>query len=658
MRINDLKIKILLPISLILLITSCDHNSDNRVTDVPVENINNSNSNSSVTDDIIDNIIQIDEEQAINQSIDLLLHFPFDTVGQIKWQQTAGEPVTILAKNSKVVSFVPSRAGDYSFSVSFTLNNGIEQTLEKTVTVSDDSNKLTSRLSHAVLAENKVSLRSELHNTININTLVWQQIKGPDVTLTTDNSNGKLAIFFDAPQVDIDTIITFKVSATDDSNNTTYYDKVAVLVEPTKTINSNAYFSDRKARVFAYNSDSPYAENLETCIYSNDLTSSCTLIQTPLIAKEVKSSSATPSVENIMDRVVVSHQWMGDRFKDFITTNDPHNDMKNLLRATTAIVIAYDIRPSFYWAATGAIYLDAENFWLTPQERDTINEAPDFRADFGNDLQFLMPWRYVKNNAYASRGYSKATRVTRSPADALYRLTSLMYHELAHANDFFPSNEWYIHSSEQRVLDAAVSSNFESDKLAISLPLTSQEMRNLGQVSFAGETATQTQKNYLPVDIEGFFSPDRASDFYAYSSLREDYATLFEELMMQNRFAVIRDVAITNQPSGNNISATDYIVTWGQRGRIGDEKLRDRVIFSASRVLPEFDSQAAMNLVPAPIEMLEGKNWLDNLTISPTQANTSNKIKNRMRTRMRNITTETEPVNNSNRYYQKPLPDH
>ena len=645
MRLNCVKLNLLLSVSLMFLVTSCDSNS-NHVTNYPLESI-----------------VQLDEDLAVNQSVDLLLHFPFDTVGQINWQQTAGESVTILAKSSKVVSFTPSNAGDYTFIASFTLNDGAQQTLEKTITVRDDYHKLTARLSHAALADNKVSFRSELNSTIDASTLRWQQIEGPNVTLTTDNSMGELAIFFNAPQVDYDTIITFKVSATDTETNITYDDRVAVLVEPADEISSNAYFSDRKAKVFAFNQDSPYAKDLVDCVYSNSLISSCTLAQTPLIAEEVKSAATSPSVADIMDRVVVSHQWMGDRFKDYLTSNDPSNDMKNLLRATTAIVISYDIRPSFYWAGTGAIYLDAENFWLTPQERDTINEAPDFRADFGNDLQFVMPWRYVKNNSYASQRYTKSTRVTRTAADGLYRLTSLMYHELAHANDFFPSNEWYIYSSEQRVLDAAVSSNFESDKLAISLPLASQEMRDLGQVSFAGETANQTQKNYLPIDVEGFFSPDRASDFYAYSSLREDYAMLFEELMMQDRFDVIRDVAITNQPSGDNVSSADYIVTWGQRGRIGDDKLRARVLFSASRVLPEFDSQAAMDLVPAPIEMVEGTSWLDNLTISPDEVDASNQIKsirvlsNQVRS-ARLFSAEIQPVNNGSRYYQKPLPKH
>jgi len=639
MRLNFVNINLLLSLSLVTLLTAC-HKYE---TDYP-----------------LDNIVQLDETQNINQSIDLLLHYPNDAVTNIHWQQTAGDSVTLLATTSKVISFTPTTAGDYSFSVNFTLNGSIEKSLTKNITVAESYHRLTARLSHEVLAENKVSYRSEIQDSIKSSTLVWQQVSGPEVTLTAENSDGKSAIFFDAPSVERDTIISFKVSATDTNSGNVYSDKVAVLVEPAPSISDNAYFSDRKASVFAYNSNSPYASDLVACVYSNSLNSSCTLAQTPLLAEEIKGSSATPSVEDIMDRVVVSHQWMGERFKDFLINNDNHNDIKNLLRATTAIVIAYDIRPSFYWAATGAIYLDAENFWLTPQERDTINEAPDYRADFGNDLQFVMPWRYVKDNANASYSYSKSTRVNRIAEDGLYRLTSLMYHELAHANDFFPSNEWYIHDSGKRVLDAAISSDFESDQLAIALPLASQEMRDLGQVSFAGETANQTQKNYLPTDIEGFFSPDRATDFYAYSSTREDYAMLFEELMMQSRFDIMRDVAITNQPTGDAITGSDYIVTWGQRGRIGDDKLRERVLFSASRVLPEFDSQAAMNSVLAPIEMVAGESWIENLSISPEPA--LNRLKSFS---IPPVFAQYSPENNTiklegnfERYYEKALPKH
>jgi len=140
---------------------------------------------------------------------------------------------------------------------------------------------------------------------------------------------------------------------------------------------------------------------------------------------------------------------------------------------------------------------------------------------------------------------------------------------------------------------------------------------------------------------------------------------LFEELMMQNRFDITRDVAITNQPTGDSITSSSYIVTWGQRGRIGDDKLRERVLFSASRVLPEFNSQAAMDLVPTPIEMVQGNSWPENLTISPNPAPSSLKM-----TQLNSFSIPTsfaqaaavndaqQPVDNYNRYYQKPLPSH
>ena len=113
--------------------------------------------------------------------------------------------------------------------------------------------------------------------------------------------------------------------------------------------------------------------------------------------------------------------------------------MLKLLRATNAIVISYDIRPSFYWVATGAIYLDANNFWRTPQERDTLNTRPDYRSGFGSELDFTTSWRYVKNGAYYFPNISTANvadRLPRDVSDVEAALSYLLYHELAHAMTF------------------------------------------------------------------------------------------------------------------------------------------------------------------------------------------------------------------------------
>ncbi|MDP0964773.1 hypothetical protein Q6264_28200, partial [Klebsiella pneumoniae] len=88
----------------------------------------------------------------------------------------------------------------------------------------------------------------------------------------------------------------------------------------------------------------------------------------------------------------------GQRFEAFLREQDAHGDFRRLLNATTAIVIGGRVRPSFYWNATGAIYLDADYLWQTPQERDTVSEAPDPRSNFAADLAFKTLWRYVQNN--------------------------------------------------------------------------------------------------------------------------------------------------------------------------------------------------------------------------------------------------------------------
>ena len=571
--------------------------------------------NDSVVSDV-EKINTVNKETMVNQSVNFFLYFPNKVITDIKWTQTSGPVTVFLANTSKVIAFTPSIAGEYQFEVSFN-NNGESQQLSHFLTVLDEVSVINARLDHAVLEQNNVSLRAEISADIAIDSISWEQLSEEKVTFI---ENG-LSVNFEAPSVDKDTVLTFEVKGT--ANGILVSDTVTILVEDSDLIKNNAYFKDRKASTFPYDNTGPYAQDIVNCVYSNQLTSSCPLEKLPLIAHQ----SLTPTVEDIMSRVVVSHQWMGDRFRDFLLHNDNNNDFKNLLRATTAIVISYDVRPSFYWAATGAIYLDPKNFWLSPDERDTINESADYRASFGRELQFTMPWRYIKDNDYATDYPSETIRITRNENDGLYRLASLLYHELAHANDFFPKTEWFIHDQSSRVLDAALSTNFESDNLAIAYPLFGDEIYALAQVSFSGETATSFQKSYLPSDIKDFFKIEVANDYYNYSSPREDYAMLFEELMMQTRYQVLRDTAVTNLPSGENTSIRDYIVAWGQRGRIGETNIKDRVEFVTKRILPEFESAMIIANLPPPIAMIEGDDWLDNLSISPTVTGKDSNVK-------------------------------
>lgn len=362
------------------------------------------------------------------------------------------------------------------------------------------------------------------------------------------------------------------------------------------------------------NPDSVFATKLADCTFSNTRVESCTFGDLPLLG----GTTGNPTLNDVMDRVLVSHPWMATRFREVLERMHP--DMLLLLRGVTAIVISSDVRPAFYWTRTGAIYLDPEFIWLTPAERATIPDTPDFRSDFGSELRFAMPWRYVKDNAPAFTSVPFGAEQPRALDEILINVARLLYHELAHANDYFPPERQANRSSSMLVWQG-VQTPIVSDDLASLMPLASEEMRQLARVRFHGDAATAAQRAYTPADVAGFFAPDSAAVFYNYSSTREDLAMLFEIVMMRARYGVQMDTAVTNNPSGDNVTGNDFIVTWGQRDRIGDATVRERARYAVSRLLPEVSLDAYIDGLPSPLMMRAGESWTANIVLGPDATN-------------------------------------
>ncbi len=354
---------------------------------------------------------------------------------------------------------------------------------------------------------------------------------------------------------------------------------------------------------------SPHAAKLRDCVFSNTRSASCTFGDLPLLGDETDD----PTIDDVMNRVLVSHPWMGTRFREVLEALP--DDMRLMLRAVTAVVISSDVRPSFYWTRTGAIYLDPETIWLTPAEQAVIPDIPDYRSGFGSDLQFAIPWRWVKDNNYASR--STPSGATRTMDDILLNIGALLYHELAHANDFFPPEQQRGLPSNVEIWRTTARPSV-SDDLESLMPLQSAIMVGLARVRFHGDTATATQRGYTPADVAGFFKADTATAFYNYSSTREDLAMLFESVMLRARFGVERDIAVTNNPQGDSVSGADYIVEWGQRNRVGDPAIKERARYAVARLLPEVSLDAYIDAMPGPREMRQGENWNQNLDLDPS----------------------------------------
>ena len=265
-----------------------------------------------------------------------------------RWQQIDGPNIALVSQNSPVLAFDTPTAGGYRFSLHVTGSN-LDATGEIGINVDPASTGvLNVRQDHQVVEGNNVSLRLGQQSELIAANISWCVASGPDLMVDVSDPFRPL---FTAPTVTQDTITRLKVNANVNGNQLS--DDVFVLTTSAPAI-SSPYFDTPVARTHAYRPDSPYANVLANCVYSNQLNDSCTINTLPLIGQ----TSSDLNHETILNRVLVSHDWMGDNFAAFLAQMDPNSDFARLLQSVTAVVISYDVRPSFYWVVTGAIYLD------------------------------------------------------------------------------------------------------------------------------------------------------------------------------------------------------------------------------------------------------------------------------------------------------------
>jgi len=537
------------------------------------------------------------------------------------WTQTEGPAVELPAAKTQTISFDPATAGRYAFRVDFRDPGGAARSENVVVDVAPAAGgpQMALRTSHSVRMGGNVSVRAWPRPLPGdgVRSITWQQVDGPAVALDTTNSHVAL---FVAPAVTRDTVVRLRATLTTTLGQTAS-DEALVLVEHHAQAAAGEagalWAGNHVSRVFAYRPGSPYADVLARCVYDSRLATAslCPLAQLPFLAQE--TGGAVPSIEQVMDRVLVSHEWAGRNFETFLREHDAQGHFRRMLMSTTAVVIGAQVRPSFYYAVTGAIYLDADNFWLTPGQRDTVNEAPDYRSGFGSTLQYTTLWRYVRGSTSLFQFFDPRQRITRGSPALLDEAGWLLLHELAHALDFLPPAAY-------PGLDAAASAwgniapryqarQLASDLVPAQYPLASSEMAALGQVRFLGAAATALQAAYTPAQVAGFFGGDLATDDYAYASPREDVALVLEEFLMQRWLGVQRDFAIVPRP-GSAADGSTLVVQWGQRGRVGEAALRPRLAAVVRQLVPWVDP-AEIAALPAPTPMRSGDSWTANLVL-------------------------------------------
>jgi len=556
-------------------------------------------------------------------------------LSEVQWTQVNnGAPsVTLLAAKSQAISFEPASAGTYAFTVTFRDATGAQRSaVVATVVIGTPSaTPFLARVDQAVRKGGNATLRAWPAANAG-ETITWTQTAGPLATIDATNTDQN-HLRFTAPDVARDTTLVFRATKKNAAGATLDTDEAIVLVEsygqaPADPQNTGPYvFSDSHvSRVYPYRAAGPFAAALVRCTYEANLqyfgagTNLCPMSTLPFLQQT--TAGAVPTVSQIMDRVVVSHDWMGQAFEDFLTTQAT-DDMKRLFNGVTAVVIGAHVRPSFYYALTGAIYLDADNFWLTAEQRDVIDETPDFRSEFDKDLLYSTAWRYTstQNGSTASIfvDFPPTSRIARTQSYLLAEAGWLLYHELGHASDFLPPAERpRLNNNPALSAWGFIGPMFNartlpSDQLSASLPLQSQEMFALAQVKYVGATATPAQRGYTPDQVAAFFASDRATDDYDYTTTREDIAMTFEEFMMFRNHGWRRDFAVTDKITSTTTRDT-LTVRWGQRGRVGDAAVKPRAQMAVQQLAPWVDANTVQNL-PAPIQMRPGDSWASNLAL-------------------------------------------
>ncbi|MBT9494315.1 MAG: hypothetical protein IV107_18660 [Paucibacter sp.] len=569
------------------------------------------------------------------------------SLSSLSWRQSAGAALNPLSARSQAITVAPAVGQAYRFELSYQDGQGSNFShsvqLEAKAAASDTAVSL--RGEPSVLAGGRSSVRVTSDQMSEADwaqaTILWRQLDGPTVDLGDTHAP---RVVFTAPQTAQDAMLRLQATITL-PNGSQLSGQFNLLVQaPPPGVPAEPLFpaNDPVSRVYPYLPQGPFASALDECIYNPRLSNSnlCTLGKLPLLGQA--SGGQVPTVEQVMQRVLVSNDWMGEVFERFLREQDPHADYRRMLASVTAIVIGGRVRPSFYWNATGAIYLDASNLWLTPEQRDTVSESPDPRSNNGAALNYASPWRYVKNNQHAYNSLAREPRLGRPLDEAVYSLGSLLYHELTHAADFMPPRLHAGLPTDKRVYQAGPARGL-SQNLYEQYPFYSRELQGLAKVLSFGATPTALQISYLPTDIAHFFSMDRVSDDYAYSVpdgqafSREDAAMLLEETMMQLRYGVLRDYAVTNKLAEGALSA-DLIVTWGQRGRIGEAAIKPRAKLVLAEAMPWIDAALVDTLAP-PLALRPGQSWGANLDQAALAAGKARPLSAQQRLNEREQTT-------------------
>lgn len=352
--------------------------------------------------------------------------------------------------------------------------------------------------------------------------------------------------------------------------------------------------------VTLYDENVDNAENIKMCVFYK-----CVFSDSPLLGYQ----KSTITVEDILKRTMATKPSHIETFKAVLNLMNP--EALKMFGSVNAIVISERINPSFYTYSSGAIYLSANYFWRNQAEKATSVLVEDERLAYGKTAAadagqvYTEQLLYTDFDDYFHKGSQKylsfeRTLKTRTPEQLSGNLIRLLYHELAHANDYFPKS--FIDSSELKTDETF--SKITTDRWELK-KVTSQTMKtelaaplmiNMGKILYQGNTPTEADRNVTAAMLMQDFDADGAAASYAYSSSREDLAMLVETSLMYY-YSNYSNVAIFfKYPYKNYVVTEDYdwAIGGGIINKMTDIAVKERTADVLNKI---FDPQMSARVI-------------------------------------------------------------
>lgn len=361
--------------------------------------------------------------------------------------------------------------------------------------------------------------------------------------------------------------------------------KKEVQTHGDKAAKLNKSFFDNVGEVKSYLEGAPFAGALERCVYLYENAKGCTIEDLPLIGQ----GKSIITVDDILERTLTSHKFLADNFSKFLKKYS-NEDIMSLFGSVNAIVISDQVKPSFYWGKTGAIYLSGDYFWMLEKELSKLKSKVDERVNYGSKFNFKALKAVAKNGQSIFKNLKKPTRTLE---DIKLPLMRLLFHELTHANDYYPKSFYsQISKYDTRAyydLFKTRLNNYELISDKIPWKLNSEILKGLGKVSFKGKKETSSQLRISANKFIREFKKDAAVAYYSYATSREDFAMLMEQFFMLAHFDVESYTAVldTSYEKVTKKNIDNFPIKWAVKNRVLNTVILDRASFGLREMIPE-----------------------------------------------------------------------